>query len=223
MPRETFHKLKEEKKKKLIDGFLREFSIKTYDEASLSSAVKSLGIAKGSIYQYFDNKLDLFLFLVGECSAVKQTYIGHLKREDFPDFWTYFKALYEEGVKFDLENPLQSHFLHSLAKNINSPSIQEINDKFQEQTIAAFAEMIRYEVTHGHFRDDLPLSTMAFFLYKTSLSINDHMQLFYDVNPEVSIQKKMAVYADQKDQLLMKTVDEYVHLLRQAFDPQSND
>lgn len=216
MPKETFHNLKREKKKKLIDGFLREFSVKPYDEASLSSVVKSLGIAKGSIYQYFENKLDLFLFLVAECSAVKQQYIGHLKREDYPDFWAYFKVLYQEGVKFDLENPLQSHFLHSLAKNINSPSIQEIHEKFQEQTIAAFTEMIRYEVEQGYFRDDLPLKTMAFFLYKTSLSINDYMQVFYGVNPEESIQRRVPVYADQKDQLLMKTVDEYILLLRQA-------
>ncbi|MEK6479582.1 TetR/AcrR family transcriptional regulator [Catalinimonas sp. 4WD22] len=216
MPKETFHNLKAEKKKKLIDGFLREFSIKSYDEASLSSVVKSLSIAKGSVYQYFEHKLDLFLFLVAECGAVKQKYIGHLKREDYPDFWAYFKALYEEGVKFDLENPLQSHFLYSLAKNINSPSIQEIHEKFQEKTIAAFTEMIRYEVEHGYFRDDLPPNTMAFFLYKTSLSINDHMQLFYDVNPEESIQRQVPVYADQKEQLLMKTVDEYIFLLRQA-------
>jgi len=218
MPKPTFNNLKADKKEKLTKAFLREFSIKTYDEASLSSVVKLLGIAKGSIYQYFEDKLDLFMYLVAECSAVKQKYILHLKREDFPDFWTYYRALYQEGVKFDLENPLQSHFLHSLAKNIQSPSIAELGQKFQKQTIDAFTQMIQYEIDQGYFRADLPVATLAFFLYKSSLALNDHMQVFHHLKPEESIQKQEPVFAGQKDQLLLQTVDEYISLLRNAFE-----
>lgn len=169
MAKETFNRLNHNKKQKIINGFLREFSINTYDEASISSVVKSLGIAKGSIYQYFENKLDLYIFLVKKCSTVKQKYIGHIKRKDFSDFWIYFRTLYEEGVKFDIENPLESNFLHNMVKNINSPSVKNIYDNLLDQIIEAFSKMIRYEINNNYFRNDLPVKTMAFFFIQNQL------------------------------------------------------
>ena len=63
MPKETFHNLNSEKKEAFIEAFMYEFSHRTYEEASITSVVKTLGIAKGSVYQYFDGKLDLLLYL----------------------------------------------------------------------------------------------------------------------------------------------------------------
>lgn len=217
MPKETFHNLTEEKKEIIINAFLREFAVHPYDKASLSSVVKDLGIAKGSIYQYFDDKLDLFTYLIEECSAVKMKYIGHLKRRDFVDFWTYFRALYENGVKFDLENPLESHFLHSLADNLNSPSVKEIYDEMLVQTISGFERMAKNEIESGYFRDDIPLKTIGFFLYKNSRAINEQMETTDEINPKESIEKEKPVYEGKVDEL-MKTVDLYITILKQALD-----
>lgn len=217
MPKETFHNLNPKKKEKIKDAFLREFAVNPYDKASLSSVVKSLGIAKGSVYQYFDDKLDLFMYLISECTAVKMKYLGHLNRGDYPDFWAYFRSLYEEGVKFDLENPLESHFLHSLTENLNSPSVKDIYNDMLTQIIAGFEEMVRYEVEHGHFRDDIPVKTAGFFLYKASLSINEQMQAFGEINPKESIKKREPVYRDKVNEL-MQTVDNYINLLKNALD-----
>lgn len=217
MPKETFHNLPNEKKEKIKNAFLREFAIHPYDKASLSSVVKSLGIAKGSVYQYFDDKLDLFIYLIEECSAVKMKYIGHLRRKDFDDFWTYFRALYEEGVKFDLENPLESHFLHSLNDNLNSPSVKEIYDEMLTNIIAGFEKMARQEVESGHFRDDIPIQTIGFFLYKSGRAINEQMEVTGAINPKNSIKKEKPVYEGKVDEL-MQTVDHYITILKQALD-----
>lgn len=217
MPKETFHNLNPKKKEKITDAFLREFAVHPFDKASLSSVVESLGIAKGSVYQYFDDKLDLFMYLINECTKVKMKYIGHLKRDDFPDFWAYFRALYEEGVQFDLENPLESHFLHSLVENLNSPSVKEIYNNMLQQTISAFEEMIKHEIELGNFRDDIPLKTSGFFLYKTSLAINEQMQAFGEITPKKSIKKRKPVYEGKVDEL-MQTVDNYIVLLKNALD-----
>lgn len=216
MPKETFQNLPGEKKEKITNAFLREFSVHPYDKASISSVVKSLGIAKGSVYQYFDDKLDLFTYLIEECSAVKMKYIGHLKRKNFDNFWAYFRALYEEGVKFDLENPLESHFLHSLADNLNSPSVKEIYDEMMIQTVKAFENMVRYEVEQGFFRDDVPVPTMGCMLYKGGVSIQEQLTYSGIINPKKSIQNNQPVYHGKK-QVLMQKVDEYISLLSEAF------
>ncbi|MBT29353.1 MAG: hypothetical protein CMO01_06790 [Thalassobius sp.] len=217
MPKDTFFKLKEDKKRKLTEAFLREFSLKSYDEASITSVVKELGIAKGSVYQYFNDKLDLFMYLVGESSKVKQQYVAEIKREDFDDYWAFFRKLFSEGVKFDLENPLESHFLHNLPNNLNSPSIKQIYDQFLNQITSAFESMVQYEIDKGYFRDDLPVKTMAFFLYKSSLLIMEQMELFEGLSPAKSIINKEPVYKGKVD-ALMKTVDNYIIILKKSFD-----
>lgn len=222
MVTETFHKLKKEKKKQFTDAFLREFSLKTYDEASITAVVKSLGIAKGSVYQYFEDKQALFMYLIEVCSSTKLKYIGHLKREDYKDYWTYFRQLYQEGVRFDLEHPLASHFLHNLNNNINAPSLKEMYRHMMRQTVDAFEQMVRKEITLKLFRDDIPLNTMAFMLYSAGIAIQKQMLVQGTITPEESIKNDTPVYQD-KAMLLMQTVDEYISLLKPAFNKQKND
>ena len=49
---------------------LEEFADRDYDGASVSRVVARAGIAKGSIYQYFTDKKDLYLHLVDEAGRV---------------------------------------------------------------------------------------------------------------------------------------------------------
>ena len=64
MPKETFFNLPEAKRQRIIDLALAEFAEKDYDTASISRIVSQAGIAKGSFYQYFENKEDLYTYLL---------------------------------------------------------------------------------------------------------------------------------------------------------------
>ena len=217
MPKETFFKLKEEKRKKISEAFLIEFSTKSFDEASITTVVKKLGIAKGSIYQYFEDKLDLFLHLQKECSEIKFEYTGNIKREDFPDFWSYYRNLYEQGIAFDKEHPKESNFLHNIINSINSPSLMAISEEWKIQIIEWMSKMIQEEIDKGFFRNDKPVHSMAFLLFKVSNSIYEYMQTIHkmDINERISMGK--SVYAKDNGELLLKTVDEYIMLLKDAF------
>lgn len=56
----TFNNLPADKQERILDGALSEFADKGYARASLNSLVARLGIAKGSIFQYFRDKAGLF-------------------------------------------------------------------------------------------------------------------------------------------------------------------
>lgn len=60
----TFRNLKPEKKETIIDAALEEFSTYPFNEASITSIVKKAGISRGSFYQYFGNKENLYRYLV---------------------------------------------------------------------------------------------------------------------------------------------------------------
>jgi len=64
MPSDTWWNLELPKRQFIIDACLTEFAAHNMESASLSTIVKELGIAKGSIYQYFTDKEELYLFIL---------------------------------------------------------------------------------------------------------------------------------------------------------------
>ena len=59
MPKETFLKLPQEKKTKIIKAAKKEFKRAPLEQASIKNIVEDAGIARGSFYQYFESKEDL--------------------------------------------------------------------------------------------------------------------------------------------------------------------
>ena len=71
MPKKTFFNLPEEKREKIIEMALEEFSKNTFTNASITKIAENAGIAKGSVYQYFSDKKDLYKYIV-ELSGQKK-------------------------------------------------------------------------------------------------------------------------------------------------------
>ena len=59
MPKETFVKLPEEKKDKIIKAAKKEFARVPFEQTSIKNIVEDADIARGSFYQYFESKADL--------------------------------------------------------------------------------------------------------------------------------------------------------------------
>lgn len=216
MPKETFHNLNSTKKEAFIEAFMYEFSHRTYEEASITSVVKTLGIAKGSVYQYFDGKLDLLLYLKEQCELIKMQYIMHLKRDDYADFWMYYRDLYAEGVKFDIEHPLKGRLLYNISNSTNTPALQKVFATWKVKALEMFASMIQLEIDNGNFRNDVPVKTMAHFLYSVSSSIGEYMKDIHSVDFEENLKVDKPLLSGKK-KVLLKSIDESILLLKNAF------
>lgn len=217
MPKETFEKLAKDKKTAFINAFLEEFASNNYDSASVSVVVKKLNIAKGSVYQYFENKLDLYLYLKSLCEEVKMTYVMQLTRANYANFWEYYKAMYESGIQFDLERPLESKFLYRIGEKENSKELQGFLKEWKNRAILVFSSMLQAEVDNGHFRADIPVETMAHFVVSVSLGIGDFLAQQYHVDFDKNLEEGKPLFALQKEEL-MNAVDGYIALLREALD-----
>lgn len=64
MPTSTFFNLPPEKQAKLLRTAVGEFSQKPYGEVPLSKIIAGAGIPRGSFYQYFSDKTDLFVYVL---------------------------------------------------------------------------------------------------------------------------------------------------------------
>ncbi|MDR1194120.1 MAG: TetR/AcrR family transcriptional regulator [Peptococcaceae bacterium] len=71
MPADRFFNLPAAKRERIFQAAVREFGRCRFSEASINQIIKDAGIPRGSFYQYFAGKEDLFLYVLGEISREK--------------------------------------------------------------------------------------------------------------------------------------------------------
>src|SRR5690625_4465196 len=83
VPKQTFFNLSEEKRNTLISAARKEFSRASLAEASISNIIKEANIPRGSFYQYFVDKEDLYLYLLHDLAEKRQQkFIFFLQRNE---------------------------------------------------------------------------------------------------------------------------------------------
>ncbi|MGG1400724.1 TetR/AcrR family transcriptional regulator [Bacillus salipaludis] len=97
LPKPTFLNLSKEKQEGLLKAAKKEFSRVPLNEASISNIIKDAGIPRGSFYQYFEDKEDVFYFLLDEHSTRNnERFISILKMNEgdlFQSFIDWFKSI----------------------------------------------------------------------------------------------------------------------------------
>jgi aryl-alcohol dehydrogenase-like predicted oxidoreductase/AcrR family transcriptional regulator len=113
VPKSTFLNLPAAKRKLITDLALDEFAAHSFQRASLSRIVARARIAKGSMYQYFEDKFDLYIYVLELAEARK----AELLREALgaagtpgastepPDFLDLVRMEVEVGMRLVQEEP----------------------------------------------------------------------------------------------------------------------
>lgn len=65
MPSNTFFRLPEEKRQRLMEAAWEEFLKSSFADASINQIIHNAHIPRGSFYQYFQDKEELFWYLMG--------------------------------------------------------------------------------------------------------------------------------------------------------------
>lgn len=102
----TFDNLNPKKQSNIFRIALVEFSDKGYAKASINDMVERLGIAKGSIFQYFGDKQGLFNFVFSKALTMVKEHFRRVREETGnQDFFTRFEAILVSGVGFVRKHP----------------------------------------------------------------------------------------------------------------------
>jgi len=106
MPKQTFLNLPNEKRETILEAAVDEFAEYGLENASTNRIVKNSGIAKGSFYQYFEDKQDVFMYLL---SVIEHEEMEYFKGKHPPssnmDTFQYFRWLVKTGMEFGLAHP----------------------------------------------------------------------------------------------------------------------
>lgn len=106
MPTDTFLKLPEEKRKKIIDAGKYEFSRVSLEEASIKNIAENAEIARGSFYQYFTSKEDLLSYILEINRETIDKKIESLSKSANGDIFKFYINMYDDlsNKCFDSEN-----------------------------------------------------------------------------------------------------------------------
>ncbi len=107
MPKDTFFNLPEEKRARIIDAAIDEFAAYPFHQARITVIADRSGIAKGSFYQYFEDKKDLFKYLMELMVEKKLSYINHdmVEGREKYGFFQLLRKVYLSGIRFAKDNP----------------------------------------------------------------------------------------------------------------------
>lgn len=141
MPTQTFFNLPKEKRKVLIDAAFKEFSRASLADASIANIIKEACIPRGSFYQYFEDKADIFFYILEEYNKHNREKVLLLLKENDGDifiaFNEFFKMMLERFQHHEYRYFAQNIFLnmsykveHRLALNVNEPAAKERTNEF---------------------------------------------------------------------------------------------
>lgn len=202
MPTETFLNLKPEKKTKIVEAALTELSIHPYDHINLANIIRDAGIARGSFYQYFIDKDDLYMFIIMHVSQVK----GELFKDVFDlsnelSFLERFKKMYLRGFVFAQKYPKLVQ-VGQLMTQSSLLKTSELYKKSHEDGIQFFVTLIKKDQEKGIIRKSIDPYFLADALLGYMNTIN------YDVNS----------YSDSDMKQLEKNVDNIIDIIQKGIE-----
>ena len=105
MPSSTFFNLPEEKREKFLRSARTEFARVPYDQASINKIIQAADIPRGSFYMYFNDKGELFRYLLEEyqerLAAVMEQLLERQGGDLFSAFLEFFDFIQADYLRSD--------------------------------------------------------------------------------------------------------------------------
>jgi len=212
MPKHTFFNLPEAKRILIIETSLEEFAFNTYDKASLSQIVLKAGIAKGSMYQYFNDKEELYAYLVGYVSEKKLSYINTALPLMQEDFFLLYKEIIFAAARFDINHPLHSSFLYNVGKDTHNPTISK---QIMASSVFFIEQMLEKAHAQGQIRNGVNIKLAAFIISYLSVDVGEYIGEKFGFS-YFSILESKAPKMPVSDNQLEEVLDELIDFFKRG-------
>jgi AcrR family transcriptional regulator len=149
MPKQTFFNLPDEKRQTITNAAVDEFAKYGLENASTNRIVENSGISKGSFYQYFEDKQDVFMYLLSVLEKEKMEFFkGMHPPSSNMDTFEYFRWMIKAGMEFNSAYPRMTQAVSRVllgeglyyGKNFSS---------YREKTTQALTMMIQQAIERG--------------------------------------------------------------------------
>lgn len=172
IPKQTYFNLDFEKQERICNAAIDEFALNSFDNAKLSNIIKAAGIPRGSFYQYFEDKFDIYDYLISKAGEIKIRYMTDLlKNPQEVPFLTLFKEMYVVGVKFAIENPKYVQIVTHLISNKGEVFNRVMKDKL-ELAHHYYVDLINLDKERGNLRKDIDTDIFAKLVVDMTVNVS---------------------------------------------------
>lgn len=193
MPTERFYRLTEEKRQKIREAALDEFTRVEVERVSINQIIKKAGISRGSFYTYFESKRDILRYLFEEYA--EEVYRCGLKslEESGGDIWKMLEMILECSVAFSreekqiafiknvLEYPEQKELLRTLwSDGSNRPGARK--QDMLEKTV--------YEACAGVTLKKMEMDEFCAFFQIAMFAVGVEVKNFFEGMPYSLVKKR---------------------------------
>ena len=182
-----FYALEPEKRERIINAALKEFAQNGYEKASTNEIVRQAEISKGSLFNYFKNKRELYFFLIEYVAEI----IEKMYDEIDLDVTDFFERIREVGlIKYKIMKKVPQTF--NFLKGLGEEQAVEVKTEILKKSkIIIKNGMVRiYEnIDFTKFRDDIDLQKTLNIINWTMLSFSEQqrnkLHSFEDIDVEL--------------------------------------
>ncbi|OQY09531.1 MAG: hypothetical protein B6I29_03190 [Marinitoga sp. 4572_148] len=176
MPTKTFFNLPEEKRNRIINAALEEFSENLFSKVSVNKIVKKSKISKGSFYQYFKNKKDLYKYILDKMFKLKMEYLSKvIKDKNTDDFFELYEAMIEAGLKLTVDYPLYGKIGQNLMLE-DEKFLAEIMENYSAQGENLIFPLLKKAQENGEIYENIDLKLVSFLISKSSILLLDYIK-----------------------------------------------
>ena len=198
-----FHRLPEERRRRLIASAAEEFASRGFKGAALSAIAEKSGMGKASVYYYFADKADLYATVLEEAWArLRSETRLELEALDAKNFWPEL----ERVTRMNLELCRQEPWLLDAALLLNraspDPANEAVLDEYLERRQEWEAVFIARGQELGAVRSDVPTDLLA----SMSLSVRQSSNLWI-------LERAKELSADECDTMALQVFGIYRGIL----------
>ena len=175
MPRETFYNLPEVKRGKVESAAINEFSQYAYDSASINRIIDMAGIPKGSFYQYFEDKKDVYRYVIDRLVEKKMAHLKPMLENPLQDnFFDLLFKLYRGGLEFALSNPQLQMITSKILADRKHPVFLELMHDHINASEQVFQMLLEKGIERGEIRADIDLELSAHIISTLNTAFADY-------------------------------------------------
>ncbi len=163
MPKKTFTRLDDDKKERVIRAAIEEFQTSGFEKAKIEVIAQNADVAKGSIYQYFEDKKELFLYSVTWAVEYFMILIDRQTPLKDMDVYEYFLSGCRERLEMIQKEPLLASFSIDITLGKYGSLAEEISKELTRVSEEYELKLIANGKKRGTIRDDVDDKTLLMF------------------------------------------------------------
>ncbi|MEU5877741.1 TetR/AcrR family transcriptional regulator [Spirillospora sp. NPDC047279] len=163
MPTSTWFRLNVAKRERVLEVAMREFGDHGYSTGSLNTIAREAGIAKGSLFQYFTDKLEFFAFVCDETSRrIREEMERRIALLDFEQsFEEWLFDVLCEWTEYMADHPLERAVTAATNFELDNSVRSVVRDTANQHYLQVLHPTLQLWQERGEIRADADRDVLA--------------------------------------------------------------